>query len=216
MAAITSMAVPQRIRDDNEGVSSFTPVSSPPLTPRSDGHGSPPPPPRSPPLGLGYGAPGSPPLHVQGSPRLGCGTWVSTPQSQEGANCTVGSVAALQWSGEQSVEWLRFAPREVTDEWLQNAALIEEESGERLSGEFHLMPGEYITAVRGRSEEHASRAAEWMILVTSELRSVTVGCERHSEIQVPSFSWMADEGKEIYDISLDSNGCICDVLQRAL
>jgi hypothetical protein len=132
------------------------------------------------------------------------------------ATASIGSVQAVQWAGAQSVEWLRLVPREITSEWVSRAALIEEESGFPMSGEFHLNAREYIVSMRGRAEPEevcGGRAAEWVILTTSEMRSVTIGCDQHS---VPSFSWLAEDGMEIDDIDFSSAGRICSFKQKSL
>jgi len=216
MAALVSMARPGLPgRDGEEAVSSFTPVSSPPLTPRatkergrcgspvpppSAGRGSPVPPPRS------------PPLHVK--------ALLSTPSGRHDtvAGLQVSSITALQWSGKEAVEWVRFTPRETTPDWLDRAALFEERSGQSLSDEFHLAAGEYITSLRGRVDPEAciGRAAEWLIVVTSQMRSVTIGCGQRSTSEAPSFSWEVGEGREIYDILTNADGSIRGFQQHAL
>lgn len=177
-----------------ERISSFTPQSSPQLTPRSDGLRSP---------------------RDAHSAQQGLDASATTPDRQ---HCPgpVGSITAVQWSGEEAVAWLRLAPREMTDDWLAMAAQVEEQSGQSLSGEVYLDRGEYITAMRGRAETYAGRAAEWVIVVTSTMRSITLGCEPKSVSEVPSFSWVADEGNEIFDVSFDSYGYLCGFQQREL
>jgi len=203
VAAVASMALAEDRRNFQQAVSSFTPpsgmspASSPANTPRNNSRcrspiprcGSPPPPPRSPPF--------------HGLCRSGSAV----------AGRHSGSVRAVQWCGEQKVNWLRFESHDSSPEWLESAAHFEEESGLHKSGEFILERGETIQAMRGRVEASGCAAA-WVILVTSTQRSVTIGCEELSTSQAPSFCFVADAEHEICDVSVGLDGCICDFVQH--
>lgn len=111
------------------------------------------------------------------------------------------------------MNWLRFESHDSSPEWLESAAHFEEESGLHVSGEFILERGETIQAMRGRVEASGCAAA-WVTLVTSTQRSVTIGCEELSTSQEPSFCFVADAEHEICDVSVGSDGCICDFVQH--
>jgi len=120
---------------------------------------------------------------------------------------------AVEWCGEQIVNWLRFVPRDTTPDWLESATRFEEESGLRMTGQFILDRGEYIQSMRGQVEA-SGRAAEWVILVTSTMRSVTIGCADHSGSQAPSFSFVAAPDHEISNVNFGPDGSICGFYQR--
>merc|ERR1712216_204631 len=152
------------------------------------------------------------------------GVFVSTPRRSPSYPCRrMGSVNAVEWCTRDpaAVNWLRFVPSDSTPEWLESAARFEEDSGLRMSGQFILERGEYITAMRGRAEASGS-AASWVKLVTSTNRCVTIGCEDSSFTEYiatmknnksPAFSFVAEPDHEICDVVLHE-GCISDFRQR--
>lgn len=138
--------------------------------------------------------------------------WSLTPRkSVLSARSCASAVAAVQWRGDEAVEWLHFVPRGA------DRGRVDEDNLEQpISGELVLMRGEYIQIMRGRSQVSDGRVADWVEVVTSMMRSVTIGSPHHSDSRVPTFSCAAEAGQELCGVSYASDGSISDVLQRPL
>jgi len=147
---------------------------------------------------------GSPPCSPPESPRSDSGRQNRMPlqvdiHSRHHTSC----IKAVQWSGKEAVKSMRFV--------MQSARSAVEESQERSDSEqFELLPGEYIQAIRGYAEVAERGIADWIDLVTSTNRSVTLGSQKHCGVVQPSFTCIADAGQEICGFTIGSNGCICD------
>lgn len=111
-------------------------------------------------------------------------------------------VAAMRWGAGQGVWWLRFAC---------DGGGVDEGTA---SGELLLEEGEHVRLVRGRADAKDGRLADWLTLVTSRLRSVTLG-EQHGRA-IPGFSFIAAPGHEICGLEVDGDGSLRGVVQRQL
>jgi hypothetical protein len=112
-----------------------------------------------------------------------------------------GSIGAIRWGGGvHAVDWLQFVARESCNYEEQQA------------GEFLLEQGESLQVLRGSASVADGRAADWIVLVTSKLRSKRIGA---SEGSVPTLSFIAVPGFEICDVVIGSDGRISDVKQCA-
>lgn len=132
------------------------------------------------------------------------------PSSASSAAARLGTaVAAVQWDEAAGVRRLRFVARSGAESDLRPSG---EEPGWPASGELTLEFGEYVRLVRGRADVQDGRVADWVTLVTSRLRSVTVG-EQGARAS-PSFSFIAAAGREIYGITAGVSGALGGVLQR--
>jgi len=142
--------------------------------------------------------------------------WMSSPPSHNASiRCARQRVTSVRWSCRADyVESLSFVQG---GEFAPPAG-----GGEALEvGEYGwpLRPKEFIQMLRGRVEEEAApprrRLLVWAVLVTSHVRSVTIGDPSRSS-QVPTFSYAASPGNEIVDVIRDAHGSVVDVAQRPL
>jgi hypothetical protein len=74
--------------------------------------------------------------------------------------------------------------------------------------------GEYVRLIRGRIDNHDGRLADWVTLVTSNLRSVTLGKQECGAS--PKFSFIAASGYEICGVEASEDGSVTGILQRPL
>jgi hypothetical protein len=125
-----------------------------------------------------------------------------------------GSVAAVRWGGVDAVEWMDF----VTHEDLSEHSDIPSSSNlsdtkVRKGHEFVLERGETIQVLRGCMEGVGEVLADWIVLVTSKLRSRKIG---NAQGSLPTFSFIAAPGFEISGVVKGSDGRIKDVRQARL
>jgi hypothetical protein len=129
---------------------------------------------------------------------------VEAPQwnPQEEDADALGTVASIRWGGSEVVDWLQFVESEA------------DEATEAASGVLTLCidAGEYVKAIRGRSEIADGRAADWVVIETTR-QSFGIG---HPGVFTPTFSFAAEPGHELYQVKLGPCGRIVDALQRPL
>jgi len=84
--------------------------------------------------------------------------------------------------------------------------------GPRKGGKLVLDSGEYVRLIRGRIDNRDGRLADWVTLVTSRLRSVTLGKQETGAS--PIFSFIAAQGHKICGLELSEDGSVMGILQR--
>jgi len=140
-------------------------------------------------------------------------------KTAEAAEATAQPVqtATIRWDDSVGVRWLDFSANDV------GAAVANEGAGCRssprsskrnLDCQLVLNRGEYVRLIRGRIDKRDGRLADWVTLVTSRLRSVTLGQQESGTS--PMFSFIAASGHEICGIESDEDGVITGILQRPL
>eukprot|EP00933_Yihiella_yeosuensis_P038214 TRINITY_DN32164_c0_g1_i1.p1 TRINITY_DN32164_c0_g1~~TRINITY_DN32164_c0_g1_i1.p1 ORF type:complete len:428 (+),score=80.14 TRINITY_DN32164_c0_g1_i1:99-1382(+) len=122
------------------------------------------------------------------------------PQLPNGVFCSHGSTAGIVWNGGAVVNWLQFLSHG------------QERAQSSYSEALMLDDGEHIRAVRGRAATMDGRLADWIVLVTSSLRCITLG--RPSKGSPPTFSFLAAPGHEITGIFAGRSGAVGGVEQR--
>lgn len=121
-----------------------------------------------------------------------------------------GSVAAISWRGAEVVDNLRFIAR--GEDVAEHERGIAEDIGDGVRGLLQLEDGEYVRALRGRTETFDGRVADW-IQVRTNRRDVLLGKQG---IFTPSFSFVADEGHELMNVDLGERGSIEGARQQLL
>lgn len=112
-------------------------------------------------------------------------------------------ITGVRWSGGNLVRSISF----VQDQSWQEHLGSEEGLG--------LLGGEHIRAVRGRCALRDGHLAEWLQLVTSTLRVLTLG-RPPSRASPPTFSFLAVKGHEICGIRPGVTGSVESVEQRPI
>mmetsp|Transcript_25622 Transcript_25622/g.41087 ORF Transcript_25622/g.41087 Transcript_25622/m.41087 type:complete len:200 (+) Transcript_25622:74-673(+) len=126
---------------------------------------------------------------------------------------TRGSIAAVRWCSADSSSSVQFVTRgnESCD------------SGDD-QHEFRLRPREYVQMVRGRIDRgtigrsnlsSTRTCASWLSIVTSDLRMKTLGRPSATSL-LPTFTFVAEEGKEIIGLTLDEDGLTAGISQAEL
>jgi len=134
------------------------------------------------------------------------------------------SVAAVRWGGVDAVEWLEFVAREDCADPTCDAVANQHQAASMFGqvtatpraasdGEFVLQKGEFIQVLRGCAEVADGRVADWIVLVTSKLRSKKLGQPGGSNT---TLSFIAAPGSEISGVVLADNGRLEGVRQRLL
>jgi len=124
------------------------------------------------------------------------------PQLRGGVGMS-GSISAIVWGGGDTVRWIRFLPHNAIPGPMDADAQLHQ-----------LDDGEHVRAVRGRAAIVDGRLAEWLMLVTSKLRILTIG--KSSKSSSPTFSFLAAPGHEICSILPGDLGAVCTVNQSRL
>lgn len=128
-----------------------------------------------------------------------------------------GSIAAVRWGGAEKVEWLQFVPREDVQKEAEQVRVWNKWGQEQQIQEFILQEGEYIQVLRGSrgcAEAADGRAADWVVLVTSQLRSKKLGDQRQSSS--PTLDVITAPGFEICNVIAGADGRIEGVMRQAL
>lgn len=112
-------------------------------------------------------------------------------------------ITGVRWSGGNLVRSVSF----VQDQSWQEQLDSEQGLG--------LLCGEHIRAVRGRCALRDGHLAEWLQLVTSTLRVLTLG-RPPSRASPPTFSFLAAKGHEICGIRPGATGSVESVEQRPI
>lgn len=107
-------------------------------------------------------------------------------------------ITGVRWSGGNLVRSISFVQEQL-------------DSQEGLG----LLCGEHIRAVRGRCGARNGHLAEWLQLVTSTLRVLTLG-RPPSRASPPTFSFLAAKGHEICGIRPGATGSVESVEQRPI
>jgi hypothetical protein len=138
---------------------------------------------------------------------------------------SLGSIASVRWGGVDAVKWLQFVPRR-TDIDCQRASSTDPECLETTEaysqisqpatadGEFALQQGESICMLRACAEIADGRLADWVVIVTSRMRSINLGSRSGSESAATLFH-SSSAGYEICDIVKGVDGRIEGVTQCA-
>lgn len=135
-----------------------------------------------------------------------CGDLPQTAWADDGVS---GSVGALQWAegADGSVSWLQFVP------WGSPPQVAQ---APKMSGEFHLQPGETVVQLRGRTTKSDGRVADWIDIITSRCRVLRMG---NGNSSIAKFNFQAETGTEIVGIIQDGSqgaGGIKGVQTRSL
>eukprot|EP00931_Biecheleriopsis_adriatica_P094858 TRINITY_DN68483_c0_g1_i1.p1 TRINITY_DN68483_c0_g1~~TRINITY_DN68483_c0_g1_i1.p1 ORF type:complete len:345 (+),score=60.06 TRINITY_DN68483_c0_g1_i1:61-1095(+) len=119
-------------------------------------------------------------------------------------------VKAVEWNGGSDVvRWLRLIPTETSHSHTAEGRDRPSCRGKRVT----LLEGEHIKAVRGRiAVPETGHLADWLMLVTSNLRCITLG--QYEKGSSPTFSFVAASGYEIHDILPGASGSVSGVEQR--
>lgn len=129
-------------------------------------------------------------------------------------------MATVRWDDSVGVRWLAFstdaggaavANNGVGSSWSSSSS-IRQHATRSTQGQLVLDRGEYVRLIRGRVDKHDGRLADWVTLVTSNLRTVTVG--KQDGGASPNLSFIAASGHEICGLEASEDGSVAGILQR--
>lgn len=143
-----------------------------------------------------------------------------------------GPIAAVRWCcgpsglvpGESAVRWVRFvSAREVAEEAAGGFQVGDDVNQTIPPTTVALSHGEHIRMLRGSStscselpRSASPRAADWMEILTSDFRHLTLGHVPPQDACVPTFTFKAEPDHEICGATLGPDGAVVGVLQRPL